>query len=69
MSVSLSRRWLQSLLGIFVALALISCAGQPDPDKQPVQSPSDDLQYRLLTLDNEMEVIDIAELVDRHLDK
>lgn len=47
---------------LFAVVFVVGCAGSPDPDSmQPVQSPNDDRQYRLLTLDNEMQVLLISD--------
>ncbi|CAA0111287.1 Protease 3 [Halioglobus japonicus] len=55
------RKGFRPLLGLFVTLLLVSCVTTPLSDVQPVKSPSDDYQYRLLTLDNEMEVLLISD--------
>ncbi len=56
------RRALTALCGLAIALVLAACASAPHATRtQPVQSPNDELQYRLLTLDNEMEVLLISD--------
>jgi secreted Zn-dependent insulinase-like peptidase len=59
------RQGLQPLLHAFFAamltLLLASCASMDRADEQPVKSANDDRQYRLLTLDNEMEVLLISD--------
>ena len=52
------------LLLVFVVLLipfLASCASLPEADTQPLKSPNDDRQYRLLTLENELEVLLISD--------
>ncbi len=61
MSVFDARQGFKSLLCLFVTCLLVSCATTSPPDVQPVKSPSDDYQYRLLTLDNEMQVLLISD--------
>lgn len=56
-----ARQSLRLLSGLVVLLALIACSGAPDPGVQPVQSPNDDKQYRLLTLDNQMQVLLVSD--------
>jgi secreted Zn-dependent insulinase-like peptidase len=48
---------------LFYATALLlgACAGAPDPGVQPVQSPNDSREYRLLNLDNQMQVLLISD--------
>jgi insulysin len=58
--ISLRRR-LQLLSGIVLSFLLIACAGTPETGQQPVQSPNDDRQYRLLTLDNQLQVLLISD--------
>ncbi len=55
------RHGLRALLYLFVGLLLTSCVTAPPAVEQPVKSPNDDYQYRLLTLDNEMEVLLISD--------
>ena len=61
MSVLNPRQGLKALLYLFGALLLASCATTSAPGEQPVKSPNDDYQYRLLTLDNKMEVLLISD--------
>jgi insulysin len=61
MSVLNPRQGLKPLLYLFVALLLTSCATLSPTAEQPVKSPNDDYQYRLLTLDNKMEVLLISD--------
>ena len=52
------------LLSVVVALVLpllVSCASLPAPGEQPVKSANDDHKYRLLTLDNDMQVLLISD--------
>ncbi len=46
---------------LLFSLLLVACASVPDTAPQPVQSPNDDFAYRLLTLDNEMQVLLISD--------
>ncbi len=56
------RQGLKALLCLFGALLLVSCVTtSPLGQQQPVKSPNDDYQYRLLTLDNQMEVLLISD--------
>jgi len=61
MSVLHPRQGLKALLCLFGALLLASCVTTAPLDEQPVKSPNDDYQYRLLTLDNKMEVLLISD--------
>ena len=64
MSVQFPRQRLQSLSGVLIvlgALLVAACAGQADKPGQPIASPNDDRQYRLLTLDNDMPVLLISD--------
>lgn len=54
------RQGLRFLFGVTVALVLVACASAPDRGVQPIQSPNDELQYRLLTLANQMQVLLIS---------
>jgi insulysin len=56
-----TRRGLNPLLGLFIAFVFVACATLPQVGEQPVKSPNDDYQYRLLTLPNEMEVLLISD--------
>lgn len=56
-----TRRWLRLLSGLALFLILAGCAGSPDPGIQPVQSPNDDRDYRLLTLDNDLQVLLVSD--------
>ncbi|HDY83355.1 MAG TPA: peptidase M16, partial [Halieaceae bacterium] len=49
------------VLVVIVTTVIVSCAGLPDTSGQPVKSPNDDYQYRLLTLDNDLEVLLICD--------
>jgi insulysin len=55
------RQGLKALLCLMGAVLLASCVTGPLIGQQPVQSPNDDYQYRLLTLDNQMEVLLISD--------
>ncbi|MCB1687013.1 MAG: insulinase family protein [Halioglobus sp.] len=61
MSVFNPRQAFKPLFSLFVTLLLVSCVTTSTSDVQPVKSPNDDYQYRLLTLDNEMEVLLISD--------
>ncbi|MEZ5501533.1 MAG: insulinase family protein [Halioglobus sp.] len=61
MSVLYPRQGLKALLCLFGVLLLASCATTRPLGVQPVKSPNDDYQYRLLTLDNQMEVLLISD--------
>ena len=56
-----ARQGIKALLCLFAALALVSCATTPASVEQPVKSPNDDYRYRLLTLDNDLEVLLISD--------
>ena len=60
MSAMYPRQRVKALFVCCAALLLVSCATIA-PSPQPVQSPNDDYQYRLLTLDNNMEVLLISD--------
>jgi len=49
------------VLVVLVTTVIVSCASIPDTSGQPVKSPNDDYQYRLLTLDNDLEVLLISD--------
>jgi insulysin len=55
------RQGLKPLLYVVVSLVLVACASVPHTGVQPVTSANDDYQYRLLTLDNEMQVLLISD--------
>lgn len=55
------RHGLQSLFCLLVAALLAACASISGSGTQPVKSPNDDYQYRLLTLDNKMEILLISD--------
>ena len=61
MSAFLKRQGLYPLLGSVIALVFVACAAVPQAPMQPVKSPNDDFQYRLLTLPNQMEVLLISD--------
>ena len=61
MSVLNLRQHLQALLCLLYAMLLAACATLPGSSAQPVKSPNDDYQYRLLTLPNRMEVLLISD--------
>lgn len=61
MSPLLSRRASHALLGLLLAVLVASCASLGGLDAQPVQSPSDDYAYRMLTLDNGMQVLLVSD--------
>jgi len=61
MPAILKRQGRNALSGIFFALIFIGCASVTPGLKQPVTSPNDDYQYRLLMLPNEMEVLLISD--------
>lgn len=55
------RQGLKPLLCLLMPLIFVACAASPDPGVQPVQSPNDEREYRLLTLDNQMQVLLISD--------
>jgi len=55
------RQGLKALLCFCSVLLLASCVTAPPTAVQPVKSPNDEYQYRLLTLDNKMEVLLISD--------
>ncbi len=55
------RQGLKALLCLCSVLLLASCVTAPPTAVQPVKSPNDEYQYRLLTLDNKMEVLLISD--------
>ena len=55
-----SRRSLHALLCGISLVAIASCSSLPQ-GPQPVQSPNDDYRYRLLTLDNQLQVLLISD--------
>jgi len=55
------RQGLKALLCLIGAMLLASCATLSPSGVQPVKSPNDDYQYRLLTLGNKMEVLLISD--------
>lgn len=61
MFVKLNRQSWQLLSGILLSVFLAACAVPPDSGISPVQSPNDEREYRLLTLDNEMQVLLISD--------
>ena len=61
MTAFVSRQGLNTLCLTVIALFLAACATLPESGVQPIQSPNDDHQYRLLTLDNEMQVLLISD--------
>ncbi len=63
MSVLSSRQAAGSMsrfLSVLVLLALSACANLAPEPVQPVQSPNDERQYRLVTLENELQVLLIS---------
>lgn len=51
----------KTLLTLFMALVLVACAANPAREVTPVQSPNDDHAYRLLVLDNDMQVLLVSD--------
>ena len=56
-----TRQGLTPLLGLLIAFVFAACTTLPQTGEQPVKSPNDDYQYRLLTLPNEMQVLLISD--------
>ncbi|MEP5567052.1 MAG: insulinase family protein [Halioglobus sp.] len=56
-----TRQKLQFLSGIVLSVFLYACSSSPEPGIKPVQSPNDEREYRLLTLDNQMEVLLVSD--------
>ncbi|MEH6585292.1 MAG: insulinase family protein [Halioglobus sp.] len=56
----LTRRKCQLLSGLLLSALLYACASAPETGIKPVQSPNDEREYRLLTLDNQMQVLLIS---------
>ncbi|MEZ5572116.1 MAG: insulinase family protein [Halioglobus sp.] len=61
MSVLKSHFGFRALVCLLAAVLLTACATTPPVVQQPYKSPNDDYQYRLLTLDNKMEVLLISD--------
>ncbi len=61
MSVLSPAQGVKSLLCLFIFTLLAACATTSPSGLQPAKSPNDDYQYRLLTLDNQMEVLLISD--------
>ena len=61
MSVLSPVQGVKPLLCLFVFALLAACATTSPSGLQPTKSPNDDYQYRLLTLDNQMEVLLISD--------
>ena len=61
MFANLTRRKLQLLSGPLLLALLSSCAHFPNAGLAPVQSPNDEREYRLLTLENQMQVLLISD--------
>ena len=61
MSAFTPRHGLKALPFLFSVLLLASCVTTPSPAPQPVKSPNDDYTYRLLTLDNSLQVLLISD--------
>ena len=61
MFANLTRRKLQLLSGPLLLAVLSACAHFPDAGLAPVQSPNDEREYRLLTLENQMQVLLISD--------
>ena len=56
-----SRQGLKSLLCLLVPIVLVACVASPNTNLQPQQSPNDSRGYRLLTLDNQLQVLLISD--------
>lgn len=61
MSLDFNRRGARALVGLLFSVVVASCASFGGGDGQPVQSPSDDYAYRMLTLDNGLQVLLISD--------
>jgi insulysin len=60
MSVFNIRQGLSLLLCLAIPVFLAACSASPEPGLRPIQSPNDDRAYRLLTLENQMQVLLIS---------
>lgn len=54
-------QWPKALLSLFGVMLLASCVTTTPQIEQPIKSPNDKYQYRLLTLDNQMQVLLISD--------
>jgi insulysin len=61
MSVLSLRQGPRALLVALLAMLFAACAALPGLGPQPLQSPNDDHHYRLLTLDNDLQVLLISD--------
>ena len=62
MPATLSRWGMPALLSLLVVISVAACASvEKTTGIKPVQSPNDDLSYRFLTLDNQLQVLLISD--------
>ena len=61
MFVKLNRQSWQLLSGVLLSVFLAACAVPPGSGISPVQSPNDEREYRLLTLENQLQVLLISD--------
>jgi insulysin len=55
------RQKVQLLSTLLLSALLLACTNSPETGIKPVQSPNDEREYRLLTLDNQMQVLLISD--------
>ncbi|NND68535.1 MAG: peptidase M16 [Halioglobus sp.] len=61
MSPQIFPRATRALAGLLLSVLVASCASLGGSGQQPVQSPSDDYGYRMLTLDNGLQVLLVSD--------
>ncbi|MFV0277617.1 MAG: insulinase family protein, partial [Parahaliea sp.] len=61
MALQAMSRGRAALLSVLLSLLLLSCAASPPRERAPDQSPNDENAYRLLQLDNKLEVLLISD--------
>ena len=55
------RQKVQLLSTLLLSALLLACTNSPETGIKPVPSPNDEREYRLLTLDNQMQVLLISD--------